>query len=70
MSIYLTHATQTDAGLWGALMIFCGLVGATLAGLLIDYTKLFKDIAVVSLGFALLSFIWFTEVCACVCACV
>ena len=51
-------------------MIFCGLVGATLAGLLIDYTKLFKDIAVVSLGFALLSFIWFTEVCVCACVCV
>ena len=43
-------------------MIFCGLVGATLAGLLIDFTKLFKDVAVVSLGLGILSFVWFTEV--------
>ena len=43
-------------------MIFSGLVGATLAGLLIDYTKLFKEVAVVSLSFGILSFIWFTEV--------
>lgn len=43
-------------------MIFCGLVGATLAGILIDYTKLFKEVAVVSLCFGVLCFIWFTEV--------
>ena len=43
-------------------MIFCGLVGATLAGLLIDFTKLFKEVAVVSLGLGILSFVWFTEV--------
>ncbi|CAI8033190.1 Uncharacterized protein B0416.5 [Geodia barretti] len=54
--------SDTDAGLWGALMIFCGLVGATLAGLLIDFTKLFKEVAVVSLGLGILSFVWFTEV--------
>jgi FLVCR family MFS transporter 7 len=54
--------SDTNAGLWGALMIFCGLVGATLAGLLIDYTKLFKEIATVSLCLAILSLVWFTEV--------
>ena len=55
-------SVQIDGGLWGALMIFCGLVGATVAGLLIDYTKLFKDVATVALCFAVLSLIWFSEV--------
>ena len=43
-------------------MIFCGLVGATIAGLLIDYTKRFKEITVVTLSLAILCLIWFTEV--------
>ena len=43
-------------------MIFCGLIGATIAGLLIDYTKRFKEIAVVSLSMTILGLIWFTEV--------
>ena len=53
---------QEDSGLWGALMVFCGLIGATIAGLVIDFTKLFKEVAVVALGFALLCFVWFFEV--------
>jgi len=56
-----TH-TQKDAGLWGALMIFLGLVGATIAGLIIDYTKKFKEVAVISLTMAILCLIWFMEV--------
>ena len=55
-------ALQKDAGLWGALMIFCGMAGATIAGLVIDYTKWYKDVAVVSLTMAILCFIWFYEV--------
>ena len=43
-------------------MIFCGLVGATIAGLLIDYTKKFKEITVVTLSMAILCLIWFMEV--------
>ena len=43
-------------------MIFCGLVGATIAGLLIDYTKRFKEITVITLSFAILCLIWFMEV--------
>ena len=43
-------------------MVFCGLIGATIAGLVIDHTKLFKEVAVVSLGSALLCFVWFFEV--------
>ena len=43
-------------------MIFCGMVGATIAGLLIDYTKKFKEIAVVSFSVAILCLIWFMEV--------
>ena len=53
---------QKQSGLWGSLMIFCGLVGATIAGLLIDYTKRFKEITVVTLSLAILCLIWFTEV--------
>ena len=43
-------------------MIFCGLIGATIAGLLIDYTKRFKEITIVSLSMAILCLIWFMEV--------
>ena len=43
-------------------MIFCGLVGATIAGVLIDYTKKFKEITVVTLFLAILCLIWFMEV--------
>ena len=45
--------TQEDAGLWGALMIFLGLVGATIAGLIIDCTKKFKEVAVITLAMAI-----------------
>ena len=53
------------SGLWGALMIFSGLVGATCGGLLIDYFKLYKEVAVVSLSVALLCLAWFLEVSGC-----
>lgn len=53
---------QRDSGLWGALMIFCGLIGATIAGVVIDYTKKYKEVAVVTLSLAMLCFVWFTEV--------
>lgn len=43
-------------------MIFSGMVGAVLAGLVLDYTKLFKEVAVVAYTLAILSFIWFYEV--------
>jgi len=36
-------------------MIFLGLVGATIAGLIIDYTKLFKEVAVITLAMAILA---------------
>lgn len=44
-------------------MIFSGLVGATCGGLIIDYFKLFKEVAVVSFSLALLCLIWFLQVC-------
>jgi len=53
---------QQESGLWGALMIFSGLVGATIAGLVIDHFKLFKEVAVISFSLALLCLIWFLEV--------
>ena len=43
-------------------MIFCGLLGATCGGLIIDHFKLFKEVAVVSFSLALLCLIWFVEV--------
>ncbi len=54
--------SDRDSGLWGALMIFSGLVGATCGGLLIDYFKLFKEVAVISFSAALLCLTWFLEV--------
>lgn len=49
-------------GLWASLLIFCGLIGATLAGLLIDRTKKFKEIGIASYTCGVIIFIWFIEV--------
>lgn len=57
---------QRQSGLWGALAIFSGLVGATCGGLLIDFFKLFKEVAVVSLSLAMLCLIWFIQASHCV----
>ena len=46
-------------------MIFAGLTGATIAGFILDHTKKFKDVGVVSLGLAVLCFIWLMEVGVC-----
>jgi uncharacterized membrane protein YeaQ/YmgE (transglycosylase-associated protein family) len=54
--------TQKESGLWGSLMIFCGMIGALIGGLILDYTKLFKEFAILSYFMAILSFIWFYEV--------
>ncbi len=43
-------------------MIFFGLGGATVAGIIIDYTKMYKDVSVVCMGFAVLSLVWFMQV--------
>ena len=40
----------------------CGLAGAVIGGLILDYTKLFKEVAVVCMGSAILCLIWFAEV--------
>ncbi len=64
---------QEKSGLWGALMVFIGLVGATIGGVVIDFTKLYKEVTVVVFSLALLFYIAFTMVrpgCVCVCACV
>lgn len=42
-------------------MVFSGLVGATCAGLIIDFFKLFKEVAVISFSLAMLCLIWFIE---------
>ena len=51
-------------------MIFCGLVGATIAGVIIDYTKKYKETAVISVAFSVLCFVWFMEVGTNLCVCV
>ncbi len=43
-------------------MIFSGMLGAVVGGLILDYTKLFKEVAVVAYFLAILAFIWFYEV--------
>ena len=43
-------------------MIFAGMIGAVVGGLVLDYSKLFKEVAVVSYSLAIVSFIWFYEV--------
>ncbi len=43
-------------------MIFFGLGGATVAGIIIDYTKMYKDVSIVSIGCAIISLVWFMEV--------
>ena len=48
-------------------MIFCGMVGALFAGLILDYTKFFKGVAVTTYALAILSFIWFYEVITLIC---
>ena len=53
---------QEQSGLWGALMIFSGLVGATIAGIIIDRTKMFKEVAVVAISLATICLTWFAEV--------
>ncbi len=38
------------------------MIGATLGGIVLDYTKRFKEVAVVAYSLATLSLIWFYEV--------
>ena len=54
--------TQQTVGIWGSIMIFCGLFGATVTGIVLDQTKWFKQIGVFNLTLALVSMIWFVEV--------
>ena len=53
---------QQESGLWAALMIFSGLIGATCAGLIVDHFKIFKEVAVVCFSVAVLCLVWFVEV--------
>ena len=53
---------QKAAGLWGSLLIVFGVIGATLSGLLISRTKLYKEIGMVCLSCTILTLICFVEV--------
>lgn len=48
--------------MWGSLLIICGLVGATVSGILIGKTKLYKEIGIGNLFFTILALICFIEV--------
>ena len=43
-------------------MIFSGVAGAIVISFVLDYTKKYKELGVVSLGLAVLCFLWFFEV--------
>ena len=43
-------------------MIFCGLVGGLVAGILLDYTKRYDEIAKIALALSTLSMVWFLQV--------
>ena len=43
-------------------MVFVGLAGAFVAGVIIDLTKKFEEIAKVMYAIAMICFIWFAEV--------
>ena len=53
---------QSFAGLAGALLIGLGLVGASAAGIYVDRTKKFEEVAKVSYALATVSLICFTVV--------
>ncbi|XP_003383915.1 PREDICTED: major facilitator superfamily domain-containing protein 7-a-like [Amphimedon queenslandica] len=50
------------AGLWGSLLIIFGVIGATLSGLLISRTRLYKEIGMICLSCTILTLIGFVEV--------
>lgn len=57
-----THFLQDFAGLCGALMIGAGIVGAVIAGLFVDKTKMFEEVVKVCFAFGVISGIAFTQV--------
>lgn len=61
-SLSLSLPLQKAAGLWGSLLIIFGVIGATLSGVLISRTKLYKEIGMVCLFCTILTLICFVEV--------
>lgn len=53
---------QNFAGLCGALMIGGGIIGAAIAGVFVDKTKKFEEVAKISFAMAALAGVAFTEV--------
>lgn len=56
------YMLQVTAGIWGALMIVCGLIGAALTSVFLGWTRLYKEVGVFALGMCVLCSIWFLEV--------
>ncbi|XP_065919337.1 solute carrier family 49 member A3-like isoform X2 [Dysidea avara] len=54
--------SEMYSGTWGGVLVFVGLVGAFVSGVIIDVTKNFEGVAKVMCAFALICFIWFLEV--------
>lgn len=53
---------QTFSGIWVAVMIFCGLIGAFVGGVTLDYTKRYEEVAKIALAMSTLSMVWFLQV--------
>jgi len=53
---------QSLAGLWVALWIFAGLIGAVIVSILADRTKYFEEIFKLLNAFMVLALIWFVLV--------
>lgn len=43
-------------------MLFCGLIGAFIAGVVLDCTKRYDEVAKIALAFSVLSMVWFLQV--------
>ena len=53
---------QVTIGIWGALMIVSGLIGAGLTSIVLGLTRKYKEVGVFALGMCVLCSIWFLEV--------
>jgi len=54
--------TDKQAGLWGALLNICGLLGSTVTAVVLDHTKKFQELAVINMAISILFLVLFFEV--------
>jgi len=66
MLMYTHKTTKKQAGLWGALLNICGLLGSTVTAVVLDHTKKFQELAVINMAISILFLVLFFEVSICV----